>query len=50
MPARDMFLTVTSNNDSAIRFYQAQGFSLTGRTVPYPNDPDLCEHEMVKRL
>lgn len=48
--ARDMFLTVTSNNDSAILFYQAQGFSLTGRTEPYPNDPDLCEYEMVKRL
>ena len=49
-PARDMYLTVTSNNDSAILFYQAQGFSLTGRTEPYPNDPDLFEYEMARRL
>ncbi len=28
----------------------APGFSFTGRTVPYPNDPDLCEHEMARRL
>lgn len=50
MQARDLFLTVTSNNDTAILFYQAQGFSFTGRTVPYPNDAELCEYEMIKRL
>lgn len=49
-PARDMYLTVTSNNHSAILFYQAEGFSLTGRTEPYPNDPDLFEYEMARRL
>ena len=49
-PARDMFLTVTSRNDSAILFYQAQGFSFTGRTEPYPNDADLFEYEMTRRL
>lgn len=48
--ARDLFLTVTSNNDAAILFYQAQGFALTGRTVPYPNDAALCEYEMTRRL
>ena len=49
-PARDMYLTVTCNNDSAILFYQALGFSLTGRTEPYPNDPDLFEYEMTRWL
>ena len=49
-PARDMFLTVTSNNDSAILFYQALRFSLTGRTEAYPNDPDLFEYEMTRGL
>ncbi len=48
--ARDMYLTVTCNNDSAILFYQTLGFSLTGRTEPYPNDPDLFEYEMTRRL
>jgi ribosomal protein S18 acetylase RimI-like enzyme len=33
-------LMVTSNNDPAIRFYQPLEFTLTGRTEPYPNDPD----------
>lgn len=28
----------------------AQGFAFTGGTVPYPNDPDLCEYEMARRL
>ena len=29
---------------------QAQGFSFTGRTVPYPNDPDRSEYEVAWRL
>ena len=43
-----MRLTVTSNNDSAISFYRALGFAFTGGTQPYPNDPDLAEHEMIR--
>ena len=27
-----------------------QGFSFTGRTVPCPNDPYLCEHELARLL
>ena len=49
-PAGDLYLTVTSSNDSAILFYQALGFSFTGRTEPYPNDADLFEYEMTRRL
>jgi ribosomal protein S18 acetylase RimI-like enzyme len=37
---------VTCNNKAAIMFYQRLGFSLTGRTEPYPNDPALIEYEM----
>ena len=44
--ARTMVLTVTSNNDTATRFYEGLGFERTGRTEPYPNDPALFEHEM----
>jgi len=43
-------LWVTSNNDSAQLFYRQLGFVHTGRTVPYPNDPALVEHEMERRL
>ena len=45
---RDVRLTVTSNNDSAIGFYRALGFAFTGGTQPYPNDPDLAEYEMIR--
>ena len=44
--ARTVVLTVTSNNDTAMRFYEGLGFARTGRTEPYPNDPTLFEHEM----
>ena len=44
--SRTLYLTVTSNNDAAIKFYQHLGFALTGRTEPYPNDPSLIEYEM----
>jgi ribosomal protein S18 acetylase RimI-like enzyme len=39
-------LMVTSNNESAMRFYQRLGFTRTGRTEPYPNDPAVIECEM----
>ena len=44
--AHTVVLTVTSNNDTAMRFYEGLGFGRTGRTEPYPNDPALCEYEM----
>jgi ribosomal protein S18 acetylase RimI-like enzyme len=46
--ARCLRLMVTSNNDNAIRFYESLGFSKTGRTAPYPNDPALFEFEMTR--
>jgi ribosomal protein S18 acetylase RimI-like enzyme len=41
-----LFLMVTSKNEGAKQFYERLGFSYTGRTEPYPNDPALIEHEM----
>jgi len=46
--ARVLLLMVTSNNEPAIRFYQRLGFTRTGRTEPYPNDPTIIEHEMLR--
>ena len=43
-------LMVTSSNDSATAFYRRLGFTLTGRTEPYPNDPALIEYEMSRPL
>jgi ribosomal protein S18 acetylase RimI-like enzyme len=43
-------LMVTSNNLAAIAFYQRLGFSATGRTGPYPNDPAVIEYEMSKPI
>ena len=43
-------LMVTSSNLPSIAFYQRLGFTLTGRTEPYPNDPALIEYEMSKPL
>ena len=43
---RTLLLMVTSNNDPAIRFYEKLGFTRTGRTEPYPNDPAVLEYEM----
>lgn len=43
-------LMVTSRNTSAERFYEQLGFSRTGRTEPYPNDPGMIEHEMTRDL
>lgn len=48
--ARTLLLMVTSNNDPAMRFYERLGFARTGRTEPYPNDPDVIEYEMARHL
>jgi ribosomal protein S18 acetylase RimI-like enzyme len=43
-------LMVTSHNPAAIDFYTRIGFTMTGRTGPYPNDRAVFEYEMAKRL
>lgn len=48
--ARRLRLMVTSSNYPAMDFYRKLGFSPTGRTEPYPNDPALEEYEMAKML
>jgi ribosomal protein S18 acetylase RimI-like enzyme len=48
--ARVLLLMVTSINESAIRFYERLGFTRTGRTQPYPNDPTLIEYEMSRDI
>ena len=48
--ARILQLMVTSNNEPAIRFYQRLGFTRTGRTEPYPNDPAEIEYEMSRPI
>jgi len=45
-----LLLLVTSNNESAIKFYERLGFTRTGRTEPYPNDPALIECEMSRPI
>ena len=47
---RTLQLLVTSNNDSAIEFYQRLGFSLTGKTEPYRNDTALSNFEMIRSI
>jgi ribosomal protein S18 acetylase RimI-like enzyme len=47
---RGLKLMVTSVNPGAIRFYQRLGFSKTGITGPYPNDPAVIEYEMMLTL
>jgi ribosomal protein S18 acetylase RimI-like enzyme len=44
--AHTLLLMVTSNNQPAIHFYERLGFTRTGRTEPYPNDPAVIEYEM----
>jgi ribosomal protein S18 acetylase RimI-like enzyme len=44
----ELHLMVTSNNDSAIVFYERLGFVRTGRTEPFPNDPATTEYEMSR--
>jgi ribosomal protein S18 acetylase RimI-like enzyme len=48
--ARILLLMVTGNNESAIRFYERLGFTRTGRTEPYPNDPAVIEFEMSRPI
>jgi ribosomal protein S18 acetylase RimI-like enzyme len=48
--ARVLRLMVTSNNQSAISFYARLGFTRTGRTEPYPNDPAVIEYEMSRPI
>ena len=48
--AHTMWLLVTSNNDRAIAFYKTLGFTVTGRTEPYPNDPALVGCEMSRSI
>lgn len=48
--ANTLHLLVTSNNQPAIAFYERLGFTLTGRTEPYPNDPALVEYEMSRPI
>lgn len=45
--ARTLQLIVTSNNDMAIEFYKHLGFTFTGQTSPYRNNPSLTDLEMV---
>ena len=46
--ASTLRLTVVSSNNTAIKFYERYGFTKTGRTEPYPNDPQLFEFEMTR--
>jgi len=43
-------LMVTSNNDTAIRFYERLAFTKTGRAEPYPNDASVFEVEMSQPI
>ena len=45
---RILRLMVVCNNEGAIKFYERLGFTRTGRTEPYPNDPALIEYEMSR--
>jgi ribosomal protein S18 acetylase RimI-like enzyme len=45
-----LLLNVTSSNATAIEFYKRNGFAFTGKTEPYPNDPQLCEYVMSLAL
>jgi ribosomal protein S18 acetylase RimI-like enzyme len=48
--AQTLLLMVTSNNESAIRFYERLGFTRTGRTEPYPNDSAFIDYEMSRPI
>ncbi len=48
--SRTLSLNVTSNNQPATWFYQRLGFTPTGHTEPYPNDPALLEYEMSRPI
>jgi GNAT superfamily N-acetyltransferase len=42
-----LLLSVVSTNEAAISFYLRLGFTMTGKTEPYPNDLALIEYEMA---
>jgi len=48
--AQQQQLWVASNNDAARTLYLAEGFTLTGATLPHPNNPALHEQEMIRTL
>jgi len=48
--ANTMSLMVTSNNQSAQLFYERLGYAFTGFQQPWPNDPEVSEHEMSRPL
>jgi ribosomal protein S18 acetylase RimI-like enzyme len=50
LEAAELRLMVTSNNSAAMRFYERCGYTFTGTTGPYQNDPALYEYEMVQHL
>lgn len=43
---KSLQLMVTSVNEPAILFYEGLGFTRTGRSEPYPNDPTILQYEM----
>jgi ribosomal protein S18 acetylase RimI-like enzyme len=48
--AATLLLMVTSNNETAVAFYERLGFEKTGRTEPYPNDSAVIEYEMSRPI
>jgi ribosomal protein S18 acetylase RimI-like enzyme len=48
--ARTLRLMVTNVNQPAMLFYQRLGFTLTGRSEPYTNDPAILELEMSRPI
>lgn len=48
--APGLYLMVTSGNHPAISFYESLGFTRTGRTIPFPNDPVVIEYEMFRAI
>jgi len=47
---RTLLLMVTGRNQPAIHFYERLGFTKTGRTEPYPNEPAVVEYEMSRPI
>jgi ribosomal protein S18 acetylase RimI-like enzyme len=47
---RELVLKVTNVNAAAVAFYEQLGFAKTGRVEPYANDPNLVEHEMLRKV
>lgn len=47
---RKLCLLVTNCNQAAVEFYKRNGFTMTGNTGPYPNDPSITEYEMAQSV